>query len=214
MSRQTLPMLAMDVAVGLLLLVVAAAPFLLWSDVSNFRENGPAEGPQSIFLLCATVFFLFTLARSHRLTRLEIAGISLFCFNLFIRETDIRHTWAEPILGSHFTKQAFVVLAVAWLVVVGFSLLRFKQTATDLLRWLISPAGILMIAGLLLYLSGDRAEKHGFFPDADRSESLEESLELYGSFVIFLSGYVWFRLSAPAARTAAVTGDLRTAGQH
>lgn len=172
-------------------------PFWFWNDAASFAENGPVEGLQSVYLIAATLLALLALRRPGPLTRTAICGIALLFFNLFVREMQVRGTWAEPYIGALFLhSRIFYILAILWIAVVGFGLRRFDENATDAIRWLMGPAGIALIVGGALYFAGDRAEKHW----RHWGEPIEETLDLYASYFILLSGYLTLRFSSLSKR--------------
>ncbi|MDX7953200.1 hypothetical protein P7D22_18715 [Lichenihabitans sp. Uapishka_5] len=192
------------------ILIAAAAlftlawPLLHWGNPAAFDENGAVEGLQSIYLAIAVGLFLWAARHPAPLTRLPLAGIALFTFNLLIRETDVRGTWAAPYLGPVFLHgRMFYYLAGLWTALVATTCVALRPTAHDLIRWITGHGGIAMVTGCLLYVAGDVAEKHGFFPDAARSEALEESFELWACFAIMLSGWLTLRRPDCGARLGA-----------
>lgn len=185
-----------DVAALLLAAFTVFWPFHLRGAAANFLENGPVEGLQWTYLLAAVILFLLALRRPGAPTRLSLCGIALFCFNLFIRETNVRGTWAEPYLGAVFTdNRIFYLVALLWIPVVVLALRRFRDTAGELIRWLTTPAGISMLVGCILFVAGELAEKHWFSRKELRTEPIEETLELFAGYAILLAGYLTLRPS-------------------
>jgi hypothetical protein len=178
------------IAISALMLLTIVWPIWNFNDARWFAVNGPVEGPQIVYLMLATAIFAFSFRGAKPLTRLEICGITLFCFNLVVREADVRGP-LEPYLGFLFAGgRIFYIVAVLWVPVVGVGLYRLKPTLRHLFTWLCMPAGIAMIVGGVLFVGGELAEK-GLLSRAPNM-SLEETLELYASFAIFLSACLTF----------------------
>lgn len=180
------------VAIAALTLATLVWPIWHFDDARWFVENGPIEGQQLIYLLLATGIFALSLRGARPLARLELLGITLFCFNLAVREADVRGP-LEAYLGFLYAGgRIFYVVALLWAPVVAAGLCRFQPTALHLIAWLRMPAGLAMIAGGALFLGGELAEK-GLILSRAPDMRLEETLELYASFAIFLSACLTFR---------------------
>lgn len=179
-------------------------PLLHWGHPAAYDENGAVEGLQSVYLAIAVGLFLWAARNPAPLTRVPLAGIALFTFNLLIRETDVRGTWAEPYLGALFLHgRMFYFLAGLWTAVIGTVCVAIRPTVRDLVRWTSGIAGIAMVTGCLLYVAGDVAEKHRIFADAERSEALEETFELWACYAILISAWLTARRPDRGARLGA-----------
>lgn len=193
---------ACDALMGFLLFVSLVGLYLLSGDVRYFYENAAVENGQLCFLAAALALFCrVAYAQFDEAATAHFIGVSLFVVTLLIREADVRHTWAEPYLGSFFADRLeFVMVGILWIVWGVFSRRAIPSAIRDAFRWIATPAGWAFAAGPAFYLAGRLAEKHLLVGDGNMSEILEESFELVGTYFFLLSAYLSTRHTIGARR--------------
>lgn len=170
--------------------------FVCFGDIAYYDENGQVELAQCALLFLGVVLFTHAaLQAKERVTVHLLLALSVFTLTFLFREIEVESSRFGSLL--EFTRRyelKYVVLGLLWLALLAFSLQHFRASFSAAFRWLLTVPGRCLLAGCILYVLGDAAEKHLIVADLDLSRMIEESLETFGTLALFLSAYgAWRR---------------------
>ncbi|MGV8995679.1 MAG: hypothetical protein ACOH12_01885 [Parvibaculaceae bacterium] len=184
-----------DVVIVLGVVIICVQTYYCFGDISYYLENGLFETCQNLFLFLAAVLY-FQAARTAPdvVSRSFWLAMTIFCMCVLFREMDVRGTRLEPLLGPVFNRHLhYGFLGVLWIALLIGSWGHVWRTILLTPRWSLTSGGLVFLAGCVLYVMGDIAEKHFMTGDPDVSEMLEETFEQLGTMFLCLSAYVSLR---------------------
>jgi len=176
------------------------AIYFYFGDIDSFQENGLFETGQNVlFFASGIVFFVTAALADDKAHKSVMCGLALFCMSFLAREVDIRGTSLEPYLGGLSPYRIpYIFLLILWVGLLYVVMRSIGATWQAGVKWLLSIAGGWFLAGAVLYILGDLADKHVFTDGTtnygiNRSEMIEEALEFIGTLFVLYASYVSLR---------------------
>ena len=208
---------------GLCLAGVALVAFL-WIALSLgvhpiAHENGLMENQQALCLALAALSFIAAACRqSTRAGRLFCVSLALFCFTFLMRELEIRSArvpnWLESMLTG---KGRRIWLSVSWVIMLFIARDCLRNMFSIFVRWVRTPAGLVMIAGGIFYAVTWPFDKRLFHLETSLNVFLEELGDSIATMLLLLSGvWTWRAVSSyvpsnPSNDAGRATVEIRNA---
>jgi hypothetical protein len=187
MKKTTLAFLAI-VALG----INTAIWIGLKSHPGISAENGPMENFQAVCLSASFLLWLIlALLSKNKEQQILLMGLSLFNFTFLVLEVDFRHLNA-PTLNKIFNGRIRDIwLGALWLG-VGILFLRKRKLAwKEVLIWVKSPSGILMILSGAFWLASGLIDKS--LTGHRKDLYSEELMEVNATLLMLLSAILFCR---------------------
>lgn len=187
-----------DMSMAMLFVGNVAISYLCYGQFGYYTENALFELSQDVYLFSASVLYFVAARRSgDPVSRLFWLALCMFCMSVLFREMDPRGTNIEFLAGPIFDLRLhYVFLGGVWATLLVLSAPYLRLLFGALWQWLFSLSAMLLVFGVALYVGGDIAEKSFFSGNYMVSEMIEETMELFGTFVIFFSAYIALRRQA------------------